>query len=161
MAELEGAIADRLGLTALVGASTGARLSRIVGLLRRVEEQQDLAEHVEAEALRLARTAARALGDVEPVHPTWTGATTNPVLGNGTLAGAYKVADTAKTVHIRIRLVTGTTTTYGSGAWSSGLLSGAAGVDRIPVQTGTGASGTIPFAWASGCQLVLAGVYQI
>ena len=47
--------------------------------------------------------------------PTWTGATTNPALGNGTIVGAYMKV--GKTVTVNILLKTGSTTTYGSGAW--------------------------------------------
>lgn len=121
--------------------------------------------------------------------PTWTGATTNPVLGNGTLDGGYRAI--GKTIAIRIRLVIGSTTTLGSGLWSlslpsglapaaiqsisgfasnssgssryalAGLLTAAAGVFRIAAADGTsGASGTAPFAWATGDQLVLTGVYE-
>lgn len=47
--------------------------------------------------------------------PAWTAVTTAPALGNGTLAGYYiKVSDGYL---VRIRLVAGSTTTYGSGAW--------------------------------------------
>lgn len=51
--------------------------------------------------------------------PTWTGATTNPVVGNATLLGYYSL--NGKTCHVHIDLTTGTTTTYGSGVWSFGL----------------------------------------
>ncbi|MCG5220283.1 hypothetical protein [Streptosporangium sp. KLBMP 9127] len=68
VAELEAAVADRLGLTPLHRASTAARITRIIGLLDRIAVQDDLAGHVEAEAVRLARSARRALGDTEPVH---------------------------------------------------------------------------------------------
>ncbi|WP_433415016.1 hypothetical protein ACQP1V_36220 [Microtetraspora malaysiensis] len=56
--------------------------------------------------------------------PVWTAATTNPGLGNGTLQGAYKRADVGKAVLFRLRLVMGSTTTYGSGAWSFSLPPG-------------------------------------
>jgi hypothetical protein len=48
--------------------------------------------------------------------PTWTAPTTNPVLGNGTLTGQYMVQN-GKTVHYRIVLIMGSTTTYGSGMY--------------------------------------------
>lgn len=51
--------------------------------------------------------------------PTWTAATTNPAIGNGTLAGRY-VRD-GDTVHFWINLTFGTTTTVGSGVWRFGL----------------------------------------
>lgn len=47
--------------------------------------------------------------------PTWTGSTTNPTIGNGTLAGAY--IEIGKTVHFRINLTVGSTTSVGSGTW--------------------------------------------
>lgn len=51
--------------------------------------------------------------------PTWTGATTNPVMNNGTIVGAYR--QVGKTVNFRIVITMGTTTTYGSGAYSVSL----------------------------------------
>lgn len=121
--------------------------------------------------------------------PTWTGATTNPVLGNGSLDAGYRAI--GKTISVRIRLVIGSTTTLGSGLWSISLPSGlapaavqtlggfasnssgssryalgayltaGAGVFRIAAADGTsGVSGTSPFAWANGDQLVLNGVYE-
>lgn len=47
--------------------------------------------------------------------PTWTGTTTNPVLGNGTLTGKY--IRNGKHVHVEILLTPGGTTTYGTGFW--------------------------------------------
>lgn len=49
--------------------------------------------------------------------PSWTAATTNPVLGaNGTLVGKYRKI--GRLVNFQIDLTMGSTTTYGSGAWS-------------------------------------------
>lgn len=45
--------------------------------------------------------------------PAWTASTTAPVLGNGTLVGAYNRV--GKTVDFRIVLTMGSTTTYGAG----------------------------------------------
>ncbi|WP_405769334.1 hypothetical protein OG539_32870 [Actinacidiphila glaucinigra] len=45
--------------------------------------------------------------------PTWAGATTNPVVGNGTLVGLYMKV--GRTCHYQINLIMGSTTTYGSG----------------------------------------------
>lgn len=47
--------------------------------------------------------------------PIWTGAVTNPVLGDGTLVGAYK--QVGKIVFVRVKLSAGSTTTFGTGAW--------------------------------------------
>lgn len=68
VADLEDATCDRLGLTRLAGASTAARLTRLIGLLNRVESHPDLSEHVEDEACRMHRQVRRALGESEPVH---------------------------------------------------------------------------------------------
>ncbi|MFD9047693.1 hypothetical protein [Streptomyces zaomyceticus] len=48
--------------------------------------------------------------------PSWTAATTNPVLSNGTIVGRYKKI--GRLVNFQIDLTMGSTTTYGSGAWS-------------------------------------------
>jgi hypothetical protein len=47
--------------------------------------------------------------------PQWTAASVDPALGDGTITGQYKVI--GKTCFVRGRLVMGTTTTYGTGAW--------------------------------------------
>lgn len=47
--------------------------------------------------------------------PVWTGSSSNPAIGNGTLVGAY--TRFGKTVIGRIKLLAGSTTTYGSGAF--------------------------------------------
>lgn len=51
--------------------------------------------------------------------PTWTAATTNPVLGNGTLVGRYMKIGRVVVAHIN--LTTGSTTTYGSGNYTFSL----------------------------------------
>jgi hypothetical protein len=51
--------------------------------------------------------------------PTWTATTTNPVLGNGALAGYY--IRTGDVVWFRIVLVAGSTTTFGSGTYRFSL----------------------------------------
>ncbi|MCC5580608.1 hypothetical protein IMZ11_33820 [Microtetraspora sp. AC03309] len=65
--ELEDAVTEKLELTLLAGASTAERISRIIGLLDRIAVHEDLADHVHAEAVRLRRLAARALGEDEQV----------------------------------------------------------------------------------------------
>jgi hypothetical protein len=45
--------------------------------------------------------------------PTWTGSTSNPTLGDGTLVGTYRVS--GKTLWFRLYLAAGSTTTFGSG----------------------------------------------
>ena len=51
--------------------------------------------------------------------PTWTASTTNPALGNGTLVGRYMKVGRTVTAHVN--LITGSTTTYGSGVYSFAL----------------------------------------
>lgn len=55
--------------------------------------------------------------------PTWTAVTTNPVLGNGTIAGRYKLIG-PKTCLVQVKLTMGSTTTFGSGNWLFSLPSG-------------------------------------
>ncbi|MDG4790366.1 hypothetical protein O7626_31355 [Micromonospora sp. WMMD1102] len=52
--------------------------------------------------------------------PTWTGSLTNPVLGNGTLEGKWRQVDPLM-VAVRIKLVPGSTTTFGSGNYKFAL----------------------------------------
>ena len=54
--------------------------------------------------------------------PSWTGTVTNPVIGDGTLAAAYRLD--GKTLHLRYEIIMGSTTTYGSGTWGLSLPSG-------------------------------------
>lgn len=66
----------------------------------------------------------------ETYTPTWTANTANPVLGNGTIVGYYTRIQ--KLVVFQVRLITGSTTTYGTGVYFFSL----------PV-TASAASGTI------------------
>lgn len=50
---------------------------------------------------------------------TWTASTTNPAIGNGTLTGRYRLV--GQSCLVRITVVTGTTTTYGSGSYTWSL----------------------------------------
>ena len=47
--------------------------------------------------------------------PTWTAATTNPAIGNGTLSGRY--VQIGKLVYCQFTMIAGSTTTFGSGIW--------------------------------------------
>lgn len=51
--------------------------------------------------------------------PVWTAATTNPVIGNGSIAGRYK--QIGKTVICEFFLAVGSSTTFGSGNWAFSL----------------------------------------
>lgn len=50
-----------------------------------------------------------------PYVPTWTGATTNPGVGKGTLSGRF--VKQGVTVFATITMVAGSDTTFGSGRW--------------------------------------------
>ncbi|MFI1287464.1 hypothetical protein ACH4VM_02950 [Streptomyces sp. NPDC020792] len=60
--------------------------------------------------------------------PAWTGATTNPAIGNGSLTGRYMKV--GRTCDVRIEVLMGSTTTYGSGGWSLALPFAAAATDQ-------------------------------
>lgn len=109
--------------------------------------------------------------------PTWTAASVNPSLGNGSITGiASKVG---RTVTVQVRLIPGSTTTFGTGVWYFSVpyipsttlpAQGAAhvvdtgtgnyvgvvgtltdGTARVQVygDTGTAYSATVPHTWAS------------
>ena len=59
------------------------------------------------------------LGKWQSHTVSWTAATTNPSIGNGTLTGRYIVI--GKLCTYVLGLVMGTTTTYGSGNWAFSL----------------------------------------
>lgn len=54
-------------------------------------------------------------GSWDAYTPSWTGTTTNPVIGNGSLTGRYTTMGSHVTVYVK--MTAGTTTTFGSGAW--------------------------------------------
>lgn len=51
--------------------------------------------------------------------PTWNGSVSNPSIGNGTLTGSY--TRFGKTVIGRIKVLPGSTTTFGSGTYQFGV----------------------------------------
>lgn len=82
-------------------------------------------------AIDEAVDARVASGAWSTYSPTWTAASTNPAIGNGTIAGRY--VQVGKTVHFRVVITMGSTTTYGTGQWSVTLpvASVAAGVQDL------------------------------
>ena len=82
-------------------------------------------------------------------NPVWTGATTNPVIGNGTIVGAYR--QIGKVVFFRVSITFGSTTTYGTGAYSISLPVPAVG--GVPQTTGPGR-----FANGAGSYVAVLGV---
>jgi hypothetical protein len=61
--------------------------------------------------------------------PVWTAASVNPVIGNGTVEGWYKVI--GKTCFVRGNIVMGSTTTFGSGEWYVSMPFTASHADAI------------------------------
>ena len=62
------------------------------------------------------RDNLKAIGDPWASYtPAWTATTTNPTIGNGTITGAWM--SVGKLVHFRAKIVFGSTTTAGSGAY--------------------------------------------
>lgn len=64
---LEAQSCEWLGLTPLAGADAAHRISRVIGMLNALNRHQPWIEHVADEAGRLARRAARAIGEIEPI----------------------------------------------------------------------------------------------
>lgn len=75
--------------------------------------------------------------------PTWT-ATANPAIGNGTLEGKYALV--GKLCTVRIGMVAGSTTTFGTGEWKFALPFAAA------------AAGNANFGWVGSASGVRTGV---
>lgn len=65
--------------------------------------------------------------------PTWTAASVNPVLGNGTIVGRW--TRTGKTADFFYQITMGSTTTYGTGQW---ILSIPATLNNARFGTGLG-----------------------
>jgi len=61
--------------------------------------------------------------------PSWTAASSNPSIGNGSLQGWYKVV--GKTCFVRGNIVMGSTTTFGSGEWYVSMPFTASHADAI------------------------------
>lgn len=65
--------------------------------------------------LRNLAGGLREIGSLSPYTVTWTGSVSNPAIGNGTLSGRFW--SFGKLVGTHIRLLIGSTTTFGSGTW--------------------------------------------
>lgn len=71
--------------------------------------------------------------------PAWTASTTNPVVNNGTLNGRY--LKVGRTVHRVIDLLTGSTTTYGSGTYAFSMpVAAASAVNQVGTAQAVGGS---------------------
>lgn len=134
------------------------------------------------------RNRSVAMGDWEAYAPTWAGSVSNPAIGNGTITASFmKIGET---VFVRIRVVMGSTTTFGSGVWSFSLPSTAADASNgvgsgrafdsdanlryvlsaVPLSTtswaasadaaGGAVSPTSPMTWAQNDVLLLSFFYE-
>lgn len=83
--------------------------------------------------------------------PAWTATGTNPSIGNGSLIGKYSVM--GKTVHVRIAMMAGSSTSFGSGNWQISLPVGV-------TNTGVGADGHVGIVrgWCASTHRVAAAV---
>jgi hypothetical protein len=118
---------------------------------------------------------------------TWTGATTNPVIGNGTFVSEFM--QIGKTVWYKIHIVIGSTTTVGSGSYTWSLpvapveglgtapgtavvSNGGSGYARTPFCVGgpsivlvdasaARVAPTVPFALATGHIIHITGCYEV
>ncbi|MFI6440472.1 hypothetical protein [Streptomyces sp. NPDC050759] len=79
-----------------------------------------------------------AMGAWNTYTPTWTAATTAPAIGNGTLTGKYAVV--GKVCHFTALVAFGSTTTFGSGAYSFGLPVTAGALGGLPQFAGVASS---------------------
>lgn len=66
------------------------------------------------------RDNLKAIGDPWTAYaPSWTAATSNPVISNGTIVGRHVAA--GKLIHFRVVITMGSTTTFGTGQYSISL----------------------------------------
>jgi hypothetical protein len=56
-----------------------------------------------------------AIGAWKAYTPKWTASSTQPVLNNGTITGFY--CEVGDSIELQVALISGTTTTYGTGSW--------------------------------------------
>lgn len=82
------------------------------------QQHSDINDAMEAVQTKLA-IGNTVIGTWIDYTPTWTGTTTNPVIGNGSIVGRYSLVN--KTVTAQIFVLTGSTTTYGSGDYRFSL----------------------------------------
>lgn len=67
--------------------------------------------------------------DLVEYSPAWTAITTNPVLGNGSLRALYRL--TNDLCELWLRLLVGSTTTFGSGSWQFAMPRPATKIPQI------------------------------
>lgn len=88
-------------------------------------------EHIQEVASDVDGLLVAAPGTWTNYTPTWASSGTAPAIGNGTLSGRYLQAPNSKTVHAVVKLLAGSTTTFGTGGYTFSLpVSAATNVDR-------------------------------
>jgi hypothetical protein len=80
-----------------------------------------------------------AMGAWNTYTPAWTAVTTAPAIGNGTLTGKYAVV--GKVCHFTALVTFGSTTTFGSGAYTFSLPVTAGALGGLPQFAGVASSG--------------------
>lgn len=76
------------------------------------------ADHIRDGVITTTKMAATAW---TTYTPTWTATTTNPAIGNGTITDTGAYVQIGKTVHFRLKITMGSTTTFGTGGFYVGL----------------------------------------
>jgi hypothetical protein len=119
--------------TSSYSRTLGASLSNDSnGVLKLVNSANLSISSIEQLTASLANTASYVTpyeGAWRSYTPSWTAASVNPSIGNGTLEGWYKVV--GKTCFVRGNIVIGSTTTFGSGEWYVSMPFTASHADAI------------------------------
>jgi hypothetical protein len=92
---------------------------------------------VDDNGLVLANAFTELVGNAWQVYtPVWTTTGTAPSLGNGTLTGRF--FQRGKSVHVQIKFTAGSTTTFGTSAWSFTAPPGLPAANGLVDYTGDG-----------------------
>jgi len=126
----DGAFTNDLGATGgAIGQFTGTcnadATTTAIRVIGHIASTSNLAYDIDVDEITIG-TAVTLTSPIvtewQTYTPSWTAATTNPSLGNGTLIGRWRrVGDTAE---FSIDLIIGSTTTTGSGAWRFSIPTG-------------------------------------
>ena len=119
--------------TSSYSTTLGASLSNnSEGTLRLINSANNTISSITSLTASLANTASYVTpyeGAWRSYTPSWTAASVNPSIGNGSLEGWYKVV--GKTCFVRGNIVIGSTTTFGSGEWYVSMPFTASHADAI------------------------------
>lgn len=100
--------------------TTKERLDQLNKVDQDIEEQRNTRQLVRETTPRYEKDVKHQIENVGAVWsdytPSWTAPTTAPALANGELLGRY--IKIGRLVHLNIHLTAGSSTTFGSGAWS-------------------------------------------